>query len=308
MSISLQPRDLNWARLDASSWEVAGEEVQGRTPHYWLRHPDFARTWLFKPALPDGDRPMGEDITEMLASRIAHLLGVPAAPVRLATRDAANGCLVEDLRWSKGEDHPGRVLLDSHLPDYDPDDPGRRGYSVSNIRRVLEGFGPPPGSTLPQSFEAFDAFVGYLVLDALIANTDRHDRNWAVLTPPPDVDGVNRLCGSYDHASCLAFNLTDEQRAQVLSSGTIHRFASRAHGRQFEHTPGQRRTPLVDIARVAAYLAGPETRAYWWSAVEAFDVIQWGTELETAELTPVTRRFIVALLTENRRRLVDALK
>ena len=179
-STGVDRRDLDWTRLDASTWAVAGEEVQGRTPHFWFRHPQFERTWLFKPAFPDGVRPMGEDVTEMLASNIAHRLGVPAAQVRLAARGDSKGCLIEDLRWSNGADDPGRVLLDSNLPDYDPTDPGHRGYNPVNIMRVLDGFGPPPGSDFPPEFAAFDVFVGYLVLDALIANTDRHDRNWAV--------------------------------------------------------------------------------------------------------------------------------
>lgn len=303
----MDQRDVDWTRLDASTWEVAGEEVQGRTPHYWLRHSQFQRTWLFKPALPAGIRPLGEDVTELLASHIANRLGVPAASVRLATRDESKGCLVEDLRWSNGEDHPGRVLLDSHLPGYDPDDPGHRGYSVENIKRVLDGFDVPPGSEFPEGFAAFDVFAGYLVFDALIANTDRHDRNWAVLTPPPDVDALNRLCGSYDHASCLAFNLTDEQRTQIISARKIPRFAARAHGRQFEHIPGKRRVPLVDIARNAVELAGPRTKSFWRTAVESFSISELEMQLESPEMTPVTKEFIVALLVENRRRLVDVL-
>lgn len=58
---------------------------------------------------------------------------------------------------------------------------------------------------------AFEAFTGYLVLDALVANQDRHEENWAVLRPLPG-GGEVTLAGSYDHGSSLAFNLTDARR------------------------------------------------------------------------------------------------
>lgn len=68
------------------------------------------------------------------------------------------------------------MLLTEVVEDYDPDDPEHRGYNVANIRLALKRFAAPPGSHTPEGFAAFDMFTGYLILDALIANRDRHDR------------------------------------------------------------------------------------------------------------------------------------
>jgi hypothetical protein len=69
----------------------------------------------------------------------------------------------------------------------------------------------------PFDATAFDVFAGYVVLDAWVANRDRHDNNWAVLRPITLSADPLRLCGSYDHASSLGFNVTDEERSVRLA-------------------------------------------------------------------------------------------
>lgn len=49
--------------------------------------------------------------------------------------------------------------------------PGRHQYKVEAIYRALEDC-HPPGSTLG-NMPACDVFVGYLMLDAIVGNTDR---------------------------------------------------------------------------------------------------------------------------------------
>ena len=51
------------------------------------------------------------------------------------------------------------------------------------------GVRQPHGYTGPENVTSSnELFVGYLLLDALIVNTDRHHANWAVITSP-DEDG-----------------------------------------------------------------------------------------------------------------------
>lgn len=159
-----------WKVIDASSWTLAGEELQGLQPHAWLSHESRERTWLFKPHAADPDHPLGEDMTEKLASELARVFGIPAARVDLAVRNGTQGCLVEDLRWSKGSLEPGQTLLAEVVEGYNPDDPEHRGYNVANIQQALERFTAPPASPTPEGFDAFDVFAGYVTFDALIAN------------------------------------------------------------------------------------------------------------------------------------------
>lgn len=191
----------SWSVVSVDDWSVAGLETQGQHPHDWLKHPAEERTWLFKPARPERDRSLGEDVVEKLACELARLVGIPAAPVELAVRDGVRGALVEDVRLPNWELQEGQALMPEVVADYDPNDPGQRGHNVKTIQQALTRFAKSPGSSLPVTFRAFDAFAGYLVFDALIAHCDRHDRNWAVLVPPPETDDREALCPSFDHRS-----------------------------------------------------------------------------------------------------------
>ena len=87
----------------------------------------------------------------------------------------------------------------------------RSRYTVDAVRLVLEGVPPPEGSA---DLTSWEVFVGYLVLDALIGNTDRHEENWAVV----ETEETRRLAPSFDHASSLGFLLSDSQRQERLVS------------------------------------------------------------------------------------------
>jgi hypothetical protein len=298
-----------WNVVDASSWTLAGEEPQGLQPHVWLRHKSRERTWLFKHTGEEPARPLGEDFTEKLASELARVFGIPAACVDLAVRDGIQGCLVEDLRWSKGARESGQTLLAEVVEGYDPDDREHRGYNIANIRRALGRFTAPPASPTPVGFEAFDVFVGYLIFDALIANGDRHDRNWAVLVRPPGTPGRDALCGSYDHASSFGFNLSDEERERRLSEGTVTSWTRRGAARQFEHRRGQRRQSLVELACSAVEQCPVRVRQHWLGAILSVqsDVVE-ALLVAAPGLSETTRLFTREVIMINRRRLLDALE
>jgi hypothetical protein len=88
------------------------------------------------------------------------------------------------------------------------------------IMREIDG---PPDT----DFTADSAFTGYLVLDALIGNTDRHHQNWATLRSRST---ALRLAPTFDHASSLGYLLSDEARMQRLSEvgPSVSDFAQRA--------------------------------------------------------------------------------
>ena len=62
---------------------------------------------------------------------------------------------------------------------------------------------------------ASDLFAGYLMLDALIGNTDRHHENWAII----QAGRQYCLAPTFDHASCLGFNLSDAERIDRMTPG-----------------------------------------------------------------------------------------
>lgn len=298
----------DWTRLDASAWTLAGVEQQGLHEHEWYRQVSEPRTWLFKPARPERHRAIGEDIAEKVASELARLVGVPAARVELAERGAVRGVLVEDARPSGWELQHGRVLMGEVIDDYDPDDREHHGHSPFAIQAALARFGPPPSGGFPADFVAFDVFAGYLLFDALVAHVDRHDRNWAVLVPPPGDESREALCASFDHAASLGFTLSEAKCAEHLRVSSVDGWACQGKAGRFEHARGTPWQSLVSLAGEAARLRRNDVRAYWRDRALSVDRSSVVDIVGAAPaLADVTREFVVELVMVNRRRLLDEL-
>ena len=162
-------------------WALADTESSGGDEKEWLRDLD-GFLWLFKPRTEQLGWSQGEDWAEKITAEMAQLLGVPAARVQLAQRRGRYGSISLSLRPPGWELQHGAVLLAELLSDYAPRSKSRAGHTLASVQRVFSEVRPP--AALPQ-FTAFEAFTGYLVLDALVANQDRHEENWAVLRPLP---------------------------------------------------------------------------------------------------------------------------
>lgn len=286
--------------LDIDDWTVVGAEGSGGDEKDWLEAPDRSR-WLFKPRTEHEGWAQGEDWAEKIACELAAFLGVPAAHVELAVRDGRQGLVSLSLRPAGSELQPGGLLLAQLLSGYEPHRRDRSGHSLDNIERVLGDVAPPPQLT---GMTAFEAFAGYLVMDALIANQDRHDENWAVLRPLPGTGPVT-LAGSYDHGSSLGFNLTDARRTVVLARDGVPDFAARARAQRFDHA-GDGLGTLVELAHRALARCSPAARDQWLRSVAAIDdAIVDETIDRIPKLSDPVRSFTRALLTTNRRRLLD---
>lgn len=293
-----------WEPVDVSTWELLEVEKTGQDERRWVRDPSTDHAWLFKPVIiKDGHR-QGEDWSEVLASHIGHQLGVPCATIRLAKRDQLEGCISKDHKPREGwQIQPGSVLFTDIEPGYVSMAKGRPGHSLDNIRQVLTAVAAPLRFE-PANFGAFDVFVGYLVFDAIIANRDRHDDNWSVLRPPRD--GPDRLCGAYDQAGALGFNLTDPYREQCLRSGHVANWARKGTAHRFEQAPGQPTQTLVTLARQGLQMVQPHVAAHWLAAVDRLDL---------AQVEPVARQspvmseaavtFAMSVLTINRERMLS---
>lgn len=292
--------------MDVSGWSIANLEPRGGGPNAWL-YSGLGR-WLFKPVSTVSWGRQGEDWAEKITCEIAKLVGVPCADIEVAQRHSQRGIISRDLAPPPWELQTGSVVLSGLLQDYRPGSEnlrGRPGHSLRNIRTALDGKSPPPGCLCPDELGAFGVFAGYLMLDALVANRDRHDENWAVLRPE-SLDAPDMLCPSYDHGSSLGFNLMITKQESYLSENKIQWWASRGDAYRFEHIPPAKPPTLVEHAREGLRLAGAPARTFW------LDQLQHVTRSDVCAvvdrmpgLSDVTRTFIVELLVVNRRRLLD---
>jgi hypothetical protein len=173
----------------------------------------------------------------------------------------------------------------------------RAGHSLDNIEDLMKGVAGPPSTTWAAS-PAFDVFVGYLVLDAWIANTDRHALNWSLMRRGEE----QALAPSFDHGSSLGSGSNERRVRSDLEAG-VGRFCSKGFAHRFE---GGRKVTLTELALRAARRSDRAGEA-WFERLEVLSREDW--EPLIAEMNGVSEeraRFLSEVLDENRRRLLDA--
>lgn len=312
-----------WDRVEASGWELLRIEQSGTHATTWLREPGTKNEWLHKDTtIPSNGVEQGEDWSEVISTQVAILLGVPCAPTQLCHRNGRRGTLSRSILLKAHDLHEGATVLQAaKAPGFfphvegepaasDPARPGikRPGHSLDNIKQVLFGSAPPPGFSGPSEMTGYDVFAGYMVLDALIANPDRHEHNWAKLVPRL-ANEPEHLAPSYDHASSLGHNLTPD-RARSLQSpdDRVETWAGKGLAKRFENA-GQPST-LVEHARTAIEMCTP-VGAHWWGrqlhALDLAPVIEPITNGAIPEMSEVTSMFASKVLNINLRRLRDAI-
>lgn len=312
-----------WVPIDVSHWELLGVEAAGTNSVVWLRDPlDKGRAWLHKSTTTPSSTNLeqGEDWAEVASTQVAAALGVPCAETRLCTRDGRRGSLSLSVKPDGHDLNEGRVvLLGAAVPGYIPHVEGKKavdparprvkrpGHSLANIKMALDGVSAPPGFSGPPSLSGFDVFVGYLVLDALVANRDRHEQNWAVLRPQLLGD-LDRLAPSYDHGGSLGYNLSDAERERRIGDpSALKDWARKGTAHRFEHLPPPH--SLVDHAAAGMSMCSPEAAEWWQGRLANLDLTDLSTTLEhgVPGMSDLATTFTNKLLNLNLRRLQDAI-
>ena len=291
--------------LNVSNWAVIRPEQGGRDQEKLWLGPEAdvprAAQWLWKPRLRTGGTAWrANDAAEVITSRLAWSMGLPAADCRYAVRNGELGALSCNVTPPDFSLHDGGTYL-SEVDGYVNHDSGGRlhqdeGYTLDAVEQVLEGLTGPPGWT---AMSAFELFSGYLVLDALIANTDRHPRNWALLENEPvnAADTQKFLAPTFDHGTALGSGLTDQGRQQKTSQQQVPAWC--AAGKSNPFTP---RISLLDLAREAVERSGA---VGWLDRIEDLrhPEIREMMRAPRGRLSQEASTFIEQVLLENRRRL-----
>jgi len=195
-------------------------EALGSKSKFWFRKDDNPDDlWLYKVSRPD----TGEHWAEKVASEIAGLLELPTHVVEFARYDGKIGCAVRSFLESNESLIHGNEVLAGVIPEYDKDK--QRGQADHNFANIVQALEARFSTSLNRKQASF-RFVGYLMLDALVGNTDRHHENWGVLqhwVMVPNTEGQmtislhTSVAPTYDHASSLGREMLDERRQRILS-------------------------------------------------------------------------------------------
>lgn len=223
-------------------------EQLGTKPKFWFQGENSAN-YLFKEGRPD----TGDDWSEKVASELCDLLGLPHAMYDLAVWKGRRGVVCPTFVPEGGQLIHGNELLAEIVSEYPTRQSFRvRQHTLHSVLAIVEDdrMRVPIGwDTRPGVASALDVFIGYLMLDAWIANQDRHHENWSLVVGP---EPARHLAPTYDHASSLGSNETDRNRKDRLTT--------RDRGRSMEH--------YVERARSAFFLLPSSSRPM--STLEAF--------------------------------------
>jgi hypothetical protein len=287
---------------DVSGWPTRADEQMGTKEKVWLEAPDKV-VHLFKQVRTDRlGTPYADDRSEKLAAEVAGLLGVPAAQVELARRGGAPGVICRRINDPQTVDLAhGNELLGAREPAYDKDLKREHPhYTVEAVHACLAGTAAPAG--IEPELTGFDVWAGFLVLDAFIANTDRHHENWGVLIDRDTQE--QRLSPSFDHGSSLGFNVPADRLDEMATRPErVERWCRQGRSGHFAGRPN-----LVELASSALDLATPRARAHWLDRLDGFGRTEWNRIIDRipdSRMSEGARTFVSKVLDVNRGRLLD---
>jgi hypothetical protein len=292
-----------WTVLDFSDAVAENPEPSGVRSKVWLQRGNGER-WLFKGERADSS----EIVAEVIASVVARRLGLPHVAYRLATYQGSRGCA---CKMVEGLNH-GQLLLAAGEQDGSDIRYKNFQHSVDAVSEALQTLGAPRPTDgveiLPHcaQMDALGVYTGYLLLDAWIANTDRHAENWGYVETASG--GRRSLAPSYDHGSAFSWRENDDtlrKRMDTQDKGfVISHFLDNAKSALYGDTRGPGHKTLGTITAFRAFAAlAPDAAQKWMYAMVRAQQEGFITELvegiPTDLLSPIRRKWLQAVLEHN---------
>lgn len=289
----------NVLHLKSDSPEVI--EQLGSKRKFWFYLKGDEQPWLFKYTREN----TGEDWSEKIAAELACLLKIPAAQVELATFMEHRGCASRSfVETKKGyELIHGSEILAGRVTGYEKTKQwGQSDHCVKNIISAVEQVFPVQGKQSKQ----LQILASYLVLDALICNTDRHHDNWGLLRHVYHGKTIHAIAPSFDHASSLGRELLPERLSMLMKRANgIEQYILKGRGGIFWSDEEEKReNPLLLAIRSAdkfpKYFRPCLKRL---KAIDDEEIVRIVNRIPVEWMKDSAREFCSGLLKETARRL-----
>lgn len=278
----------------------AGDEQLGSKPKFWFVEKE--QFWLFKYARPD----TGEDWAEKVASELALALNIDAPEVELYFCNGVPGCACKGfINPDKDEAliH-GNEVMSGYSQDYDQNKKkAQSSHTIENIFAALQTiFLNDAEQKLARS-----KFADYLILDALIGNTDRHHENWGLKRTRKK---TMSMAPSFDHASSLGREFDDEHRSSILKSQQMEKYVLKGRGGIYElesdrHGAAPLELAILTISQYPELFYGWRTRLNSLQSDQIKGIIE---RVPKARASGVAKQFAFALINYSRTRILKALE
>ncbi|MBG0626427.1 hypothetical protein I4P27_18565 [Enterobacter roggenkampii] len=292
-------------------------ESLGTKEKFWFKYsPDpHAGAWMFKYSKGS----TGEHWSEKCTSELCDLLQIPHASYDLAKVNGRYGVLTKNIIPHGYRMVMGNEVLHTRTADYPVPEPSHVAERVVRVRehtvsRVLgcldrEHIQPPETSFDIAGLNAGDVFCGYLMLDALVSNQDRHHENWAIMLNNETQECF--LCPTYDHAASLGRELPEAQYIERLHTRDLNRavpaFVAKARSELFKLKTDTKRLLTLD-AFLLACDKRLHAKEHWLSRLEGVsddDIANIFNRLPLECATLNARAFATAVVIENKKRLLQ---
>ncbi|MEN0628323.1 hypothetical protein AAIG33_12900 [Phytobacter ursingii] len=305
---------MSYEIFDITDVEIDQPEQLGTKSKFWYDGVNGG-TYLFK-SIKTIDKfggeiyRYGEDWAEKIACELAGILEIPHAQYELATHNGVQGVITKNFIVGKGERlSTGNELIEkinAFIPT--SSDSVQRLSRVFLIMEKIIKKKPIGFNGLDGIKTASDFFVGYLLLDALISNQDRHVENWGMIETNK---GTTHLAPSFDHAASLGRNENDIKREKRLNSKdkgySIEQYVLKAQSHFYDSN--NKRLKILQAFNNSARI-NPKAARNWLLRLKGVesDMIRYIIdEVPTERMSTVAKDFSFNLIICNKKNLLELL-
>lgn len=230
---------------------VLETEGMGSKEKFWYRAKDGEPEWLFKFPQPN----TGQHWAEKIAAEVAACLDILHARVELAVFQGTRGSATETFARDGRNLFHGNQMLAGKVLGYNPAKQFHQSdHTLENILTAIDR----TFATLEGARRAKVRMAEYIVLDAVIGNTDRHHENWGITRKQVGDRWQGMLAPTFDHASSLGRELVDVSggkcRQRILRERRVGAYAEKAPGAIFWDKADRRGLSPLELVRRAAQI------------------------------------------------------
>ncbi len=278
--------------------------------HWDLEGDEF----LFKVGRPG----TGENWAELITCKLCDLIGLPHAEYSLAIYKGKEGVITPSFVPSGMRLILGNEIMQHIVEGYNKEQryKQRKHTLIRVLYAIRNRLNDEDETELPVEWNnpvgidnAVDTFIGYLLLDAWISNTDRHHENWGLIQDL--ATGKYHLAPTFDHASSLGSHEKDTNKLDRLTTKdynrTVERFVERARSALYKWQTDSKPLYTIDAFLEAAMIENNAAKV-WLNKLEEInmDVIGILLDLVPAEIMSETsKEFTWNVLEVNRNRLIE---
>lgn len=291
--------------------EKASIEQLGTKEKFWFKDKETDVNCLFKVGRPG----TGEDWVEVMVAHIFNLLNIPHATYQFAKYDLQFGTVSESFVPNGARlIHGNELLAKIHEEigeEYDMHTFYKvKAYKLRTILLLLKTNLVLPADNISKytpCTNPAEMFIGYLIVDCLVSNQDRHHENWGLIINGKTI----YLAPSYDHASGLGSKASDEEKEKRLSTNdqnyTVAAYVKKAK------TPFYEKGKLLKTIETIEICAkmNKEATLMWLDKIERLDINQINDIFRTISddlISGISKKFALEMIKENKKRLVTLKK